>query len=156
MMNLNCEYVRDVYPDVVNGTAAKSLEQEVRAHLADCDECRAEAALVDALRAQHIAVPAGLHERVARAVAEPPRRGWRLRPSDVAMAATLAAALLGGGLYMQSQNHAEAPAKATAVLRAPAHGLGSVGVEDAMMSGKSSLDDLSIEQLEKLLGEVQS
>jgi anti-sigma factor RsiW len=156
MMKLNCEYVRDVYPDVVNGTAEPSLELAVRAHLAECEECRAEAALVDALHAEQIVLPAGLHERVARAAVQPQRRAWHLRRSDIAMAATLAAALLGGGLYLQLQDDTPAPATANAVQHTPAHGLGSVGVEDAMISGKSSLDDLSIEQLEKLLGEVQS
>ena len=155
MNNLNCEYVRDVYPDVLSGAADALVADVVRDHLATCADCREEAALIAALQhAPAPVVPAGLHERVVQSTARP-RARWRIHAGDVAMAATLAAALIGGGIYLQQQKQPLADAPAPAAVR-PAHSLGAVGVEDALMTGKSSLDDLSVEQLEKLLGEVQS
>jgi predicted anti-sigma-YlaC factor YlaD len=150
MTNLNCEYVRDVYPDVLHGKADASLAQRVRAHIAACDECRDEAMLLEVLYAQPAQPPAGLHERVVLNVTRPQSR-WRWSRSDLAMAATLAAALIGGGVIMQS-NRAQTGERAIAAEAA----IGFVGVEGIMLSGKGSLDDLSVEELETLLGEMES
>ena len=147
MKTLNCEYVRDVYPEVMNGSADAQLAQSVRAHFASCDDCRAEIEVLDLLHSVDLSVPAGLHERVTKAVLQP-RARWRITRNELAMVATLAAAVIGGSLIMQSPS--APPAKA-----APA-GFGFVSVEDAMLSGKASLEDLSVEELEKLLGEMES
>lgn len=154
-MNLNCEYVRDTYPDVLHGAVDDALAQRIRAHVAECAECRVEVALIDAIHAERLVVPPGLEQRTAHAAtARRPR--WRVSASTVAMAATLAAALIGGSLIMNSQNDQPAAVPAAAGRAPNAAGIGAVGVDAAMMSGKSSLDDLSVEQLEKLLGEMQS
>jgi predicted anti-sigma-YlaC factor YlaD len=155
MTNLNCEYVREVYPDVLNGTAASSVVHDIRAHIASCDECRADIAVLDALHAHVVHVPAGMHERVRQAVLQP-RSRWRLSRSEIAMAATLAGAIITGSVLMQSPQSVEQKPAARAVpaVAQPHQTLGTVGVEDAMLSGKSSLDDLSVEQLKKLLGEI--
>lgn len=150
MTDLNCEYVRDVYPDVLNGKSDASLAQRVRAHVAACDECRAEAMLLEALHAQPARPPAGLHERVVHhATRTRPRR--RLSRSELAMAATLAAALIGGSVIMQGKR--DTTGEQTVAAEAA---IGFVGVEGAMLSGKVSLDDLSVEELETLLGEMES
>ncbi len=149
-----CEHVRDVYPDVSNGSADAAVVREVHAHLATCAECRAECAVVDAVRAQQIAVPAGLQQRIAQAAARRPR--WQVSRARLALAATLAAALIGGGLFLRLDRSEPAAQLTPAQVRASAPGLGAVGVEAAMLSGKSSLDDLSVEQLETLLGEMES
>jgi anti-sigma factor RsiW len=153
MTNLNCEYVLDVYPDVLSGKADAALAQSVRAHIASCDECRADAAVIEAIRAQPMSVPAGLHERVLHAAAQPQPR-WRIGRGELAMAATLAVALIGGAIIMQTQ--IPSPTINTPVTAQSPHSIGAVGVEDAMLTGKTSLDDLSVEQLEKLLGEIES
>jgi anti-sigma factor RsiW len=150
---LNCEYVLDVYPDVLSGKADAALAQSVRTHIASCDECRADAAVIEAIRAQPTPLPAGLHERVLHAAAQPQSR-WRIGRSELAMAATLAVALIGGAIIMQTQMPSPR-VNAPVATQAP-HSIGAVGVEDAMLSGKSSLEDLSVEQLEKLLGEIES
>jgi predicted anti-sigma-YlaC factor YlaD len=150
MTDLNCEYVRDVYPDVLNGKLDASLAQRVRAHVAACDECRGEAALLEALHAHPTQVPAGLHERVVRNATRV-RPVWRWSRADLAMVATLAAALIGGSVIMQGRRigagERTVPAEAA---------IGYVGVEGTMLSGKASLDDLSVEELETLLGEMES
>ena len=151
MNTINCEYVRDVYADVLHGRAAADTVTAVRAHLAGCAECREEVRLVEALHGAAATVPAGLHERVMRDVASPaPRRG--LAPRHLAMAATVAAALIGGTLLL---NRDRSPVNAPAT-NTESGGLGFVTVEAAMVSGTSSLQDLTVEELEQLLGEIES
>ena len=93
-------------------------------------------------------VPAGLHERVLHAHAQQAQR----RPSyrrHLALAATVAAAVIGGSLLFQTQ---EVPVPDVPVVQE----LGFVTVEDAMVSGTTSLQDLTVEELEQLLGEIES
>lgn len=152
MSELNCEYVRDVLPDVLAGRAPADVSAVVQAHLVSCDDCRAEAALLELLRTP-ATVPAGLHERVVSAASKT-RTRTRFRRSDLAMAATLAAAVIGGSVLLETRNSPVVQATAPGVTHVQS--LGAVGVEDAMLSGKASLDDLSVEQLEQLLGEIES
>ena len=143
-MNMNCEYVRDVYPDVLNNKAEASIATAVRAHIARCAECREEAVLIEQLRGAVTQVPAGLHERITAELTRPVRT-FRLR--NIAYAATVAAAIIGGSILLRPGKPAPLP---------DAQGLGFVTVEDAMVSGTSSLRDLTIEELEVLLGEIES
>jgi exosome complex RNA-binding protein Rrp42 (RNase PH superfamily) len=146
MNNLNCEYVREVYPDVLNQTADAATVAAVRAHVARCAECRAETALIEQLHRAGVAVPAGLHERVvAQIKTSTTPRGLRVR--HLAFAATVAAAVIGGTLLLDPSTHSDEQSQA---------GLGFVTVEDAMVSGTSSLQDLTVEELEVLLGEIGS
>jgi anti-sigma factor RsiW len=147
MNNFNCEYIREVYPDVLNGTLDPAQAFIVRKHIDSCDECRADTAIIEQIRAARIPVPSGLHERVMQAALRPVKR-WSVRRSDLAMAATLAAVLIGGTLLKESKR-TDADTVATP-------GLGFVSVEDAMLTGKGSIEDLSVEELEKLLGEIES
>lgn len=152
-MNMNCEIVRDLYPDLLNGRLDSEQALNLKAHVASCDECRSEVAIIESIHARPVTLPAGLHERVIHGALRPSRR-WVVTRAELAMAATLAAALIGGNAIMREQNRPVAQAPAAVV---PAvHVVGNVGVEAAMLSGKSSLDDLSVEQLEKLLGEIES
>ena len=150
MKTLNCEYVRDVYADVLHGKLEAAMAAAVRAHLAGCAECRSEAALTDAIFATPVAVPAGLHERVLREVAAAPR-ARRFAPRHFAMAATVAAALIGGTLLLDTTR---GPGPTPAAKKES--GLGFITVEAAMMSGTGSLQDLTVEELEQLLGEIES
>lgn len=145
MNNLNCEYVREVYPDVLNETADAATVTAVRAHIARCADCREEAAMLEQLYRLRVPVPAGLPERVVSQIktnAKP--RSWHGR--NLALAATVAAAVIGGAILLDPGRSAD-PSSA---------GLGFVTVEDAMVSGTSSLRDLTVEELEVLLGEIES
>ena len=150
MKTLNCEYVREVYADVLHGKADTQVAAAVRAHLVGCAECRSEVALADAILAAAVAVPAGLHERVMREVSVAPRPR-RFAPRHFAMAATVAAALIGGTLLLDSTRK-PSPTRAAE----SESGLGFITVEAAMMSGTGSLRDLTVEELEQLLGEIES
>ena len=151
MNTMNCEYVREVYADVLHGRAAAETVTAVRAHLAGCADCRDEIRLIEALHAATVTVPAGLHERVMGDVANSsPARGPA--PRRWAMAATVAAALIGGTVLLNSDRSPVNPPAAAA----EDGGLGFVTVEAAMVSGTSSLQDLTVEELEQLLGEIES
>jgi predicted anti-sigma-YlaC factor YlaD len=146
MKQLDCDYVRDSYPEVLNGEADAARVQQVRAHIASCEACRAEAAIVDALHAQTIEAPVGLHARIrAAAVSPSPRAG--IPTARIVMAASVAIALIGGSALLRS--HEETVVSAST-------GFGFVSVEAAMLSGKASLSDWSEEELELLLEEMES
>lgn len=141
---LTCENVRDLYPDMANDKLDTTTAARVRSHIVSCDECRADIAILDSIR-HSILVPIGFENRVVNAT----RRRPRIGRSELAMAATLAAALIGGSYIMQLQTRVIAP------VASPSH-VGTFGVEDAMMTGTRSLDDLPVEELQKLLGEMES
>ena len=146
MNHLNCEYIRDVYPDVLHGKVDAATAADVRAHLAGCADCREEAALIEHVHAVSITAPIGLEQRIlAHVSTRATSRTSRLR--HLAFAATVAAAVIGGALLL---DRGERP------VQAASQGLGFVTVEDAMVSGTSSLQDLTIEELEQLLGELES
>ncbi|HUP89312.1 MAG TPA: hypothetical protein VM100_08180 [Longimicrobiales bacterium] len=102
MTNMNCEYVREIYPDILHGRAARTL---ITAHIASCDECRADIAVLDDLYARPIAVPAGLETRTITAVRSRKTPRWYVGKSELLMAATLAATLIGGSAIMQLQTN---------------------------------------------------
>lgn len=150
MNELNCEYVRDVYADVLNGTAVSATTAAVRAHLQTCVECREEAEAVAGIFAGSIVAPPGLHARVLAEFGAPtPRRMGRY----IAMAATVAAALIGGSLLLQRE---EAGYVEPRVAESTEHGVGVPTFDAAMVSGTESLQDLTVEELEQLLGEIES
>ena len=145
-MNLNCEYVREVYPDVLNQTADATTAIAVRAHIARCAECRADAALIEQLHGARLTIPDGLQERIVGALSRPAARRFGMR--HFAYAATVAAAVIGGSILLNPRGRPQPAAQG--------EGLGFVTVEDAMVTGTSSLSDLTIEELEALLGEIES
>ncbi|MGQ0563219.1 MAG: anti-sigma factor family protein [Gemmatimonadota bacterium] len=147
MNQLNCEYIIEVYPDLLNGGLDAARALEVRAHVASCDECRADTALLDALHGEAVHLPDALRERVVQAALHSrPRR--RISGGELAMVATLVLGLIGGGLLMRKSPAPPAPEAES--------GLGFVTVESAMLSGKASLEDFTVEELEQLLGEIDS
>jgi hypothetical protein len=152
MNELNCEYVREIYPDVLRGTADANAIATVRAHLAGCADCRVEAELIERLYVAPVTVPAGLQERVLAGVRSAPA-GRRFAARHVALAATVAAVLIGGPALLDSLRTPETPGGAAATISS---GLGVVTVEAALVTGTGSLQDLTVEELEQLLGEIES
>jgi predicted anti-sigma-YlaC factor YlaD len=145
MTNWTCETVRDAYPDAVNGKLDGARMELLRAHVAACDECQSEIALLDSIHAQTPPLPPGLYERVVTSVSAPRRSGARAR-RVLALAATVALALIGGSVLVQSALNGARANRA----------VGFVSVENAMLTGKASLDDFSVEELEQLLKEIES
>ena len=145
MTNWTCDVVRDAYPDALNGRLDAMRVDMIRAHVASCDECRSEIALLDAIHAQSLPVPAGLEERVLVAALRPQRPYWQSR-RVLSLAATVALALIGGSVLLQTSGSEARSGRP----------VGFVSVENAMLTGKASLDDYSVAELEKLLEEIDS
>src|SRR5690606_32290905 len=92
----DCEAIRDLLPSLTRGEMLPHEETLAELHLETCAPCREEAAIVRLLQSTLAPVPDGLETRVLAAVR---RRSWlRGRPARLAMAATLAAAVIGGSL----------------------------------------------------------
>lgn len=167
-MNWNhCETVTDLLPEYLGGVLDEERAAAVQRHLADCADCTAEHSLVASLR-QHRATPGdGLVERIVRGSLErefssrfrsagSPRLSSLSRPS-LALAATLAMALLGGSLLLKRLNLQVEIADVTRpVVGIDGGGAGWIGVDAALVSGAASLQDLTVEELEQLLVEVGS
>ena len=69
------DQVMDLLPDHVAGRLSEAQSEAVRAYLEDCAECRAEAALLEALaEAPPVAPPPGLEDRVVAAALDAQRR----------------------------------------------------------------------------------
>jgi predicted anti-sigma-YlaC factor YlaD len=140
-----CDVVRDAYPDALNGRLDAMRVDMIRAHVASCDECRSEIEVLDAIHAQSLPVPAGLEERVLVAALQPRRPHWQSR-GILSLAATVALALIGGSILVQTTNTEKRATRP----------VGFVSVENAMLTGKASLDDYSVAELEQLLEEIDS
>jgi anti-sigma factor RsiW len=155
-MNWNdCDNVRDLLPLQQRGQLLAGEAAAVDTHLTGCAECRREAALIGAVLRAGPAVPAGLEARVLLAVrAGAVRR--RRTPVRLAMAATVAAAVLGGSLVLQQLGHvpAGAPAGLADDLAAPA--VSWAVAFDPLLQASSALQQLSLEELELILLELDS
>ena len=81
MTTMRCEAVRDALPELARGALGDAEAAALRAHLAACDDCADAWAVVGALAAARVAVPAGLADRVTAHVAGRARRGVARRRS---------------------------------------------------------------------------
>lgn len=69
MTTMRCEDVRDLLPALARGELRDDEAVAMRAHIAACDDCADDWAVVEALAAALPAAPARLADRVAAAVA---------------------------------------------------------------------------------------
>lgn len=152
MTEYGCEWARERIPAVASGAASEEERRRVDAHLATCDECTAELALVSRLRTEAITVPADLNERVIAAFRHS-RRPVR-HPAWALAAAALAALALGIGTLSgpASEFGADVPDWAYEL----------EGEQEAIWAGDDEtvagapllLEQLSDEALEQLLEEL--
>jgi hypothetical protein len=152
MKTMSCEYVRDIAPELLAQRVDAKTDAAVRAHLQSCADCHAELAVASAVVSARLAVPAGLDRRIESALRGrvPARRHW-----PIAAAAAVVVAMLGGSALIHSVlDRAQNTGEGAAVTEG--QGAGWFSVDDAFMSGASSLRDLSVEELEKLLVELDS
>jgi hypothetical protein len=143
MSGLRCEQVRDRLPESMDGRLDAGEAALMRAHLADCAECRAESELIALLRTP-VTVPAELEARVVAAVRAhaPIRRPVR----HYAMAATFVLAIISGALF--SLRNAGTTDPGDIVLAPPEEG-------ELLLRGPG-LTSLSEAELEALLKEIES
>ncbi|MBR9991133.1 MAG: zf-HC2 domain-containing protein [Gemmatimonadetes bacterium] len=142
MIPYDCEAIRDLLPSLTRGEMLSHEEARADMHLSECAECRAEAEIVRTL--QILApVPDALEARVLAAVRR--RSLARGRPARLAMAATLAMAVIGGAVVFD---------RVTGSPDIDIEAVSWAAAEDPLLHGRSELHELSVEQLELLLEEM--
>jgi anti-sigma factor RsiW len=154
MNSLDCVTTRDLLPPFVRHQLAPRDATRVDLHLERCGECRQEVALVRLLAGSAAAAPAELRQRVLLAV----RRHVRTRratPARLAMAATLAAAAIGGSLLFQRVvTPVAVDAVATLASDEPGTALSWAVTLDPLLYGGPAFEYLSVEELEVVLSEL--
>lgn len=167
-MNWNrCEIVTDLLPEYELGVLGEERAAPVRQHLSECATCAAEHGLIANLRQHPPVTGEALMERIvteALGRERSPRSGSAgTRESSgwsrqwTGLAATVAMALLGGTLLLNRLNlPVEIRDPIPPVIEAAPAGAAWFGVDAALVSGAASLQDLTVEELEQLLAEVDS
>jgi anti-sigma factor RsiW len=175
MNRYDCDTVRDLLPLLVRGELTAPAETHARDHVSSCPECRDEAALVRMIQVTLDPLPAGLEARVLTAVrqaaaggqagsgiaTDPPRlavapRRWS--PGRLAMAATVAATLIGGALVVErfGSPWSDTPATSGDFDVTAISLLSWVASDDPMLHSGTALQELTVDELELLLAELDS
>jgi hypothetical protein len=147
-----CESIRDQLPDLASGRLDAELEPG-RAHLTACVECRAELEVVELLRRTAPIPAVGLEQRVLQSVRRPRRRFWT--PQVMSVAATIAAALIGGtALFRMASSPLDVDARYAAETLVGGFSWSQPG--DPLLLMSPGLHALSADELEALLMELES
>lgn len=158
MIGMDCEATRDLLPLLHRGETSAAEAAAVGAHLRACAGCAQELRIVAAVAAAVEPVPAELEPRVLSVIR--PLAARRRAPARLALAATVAAALVGGSLAVQRWGfNFEAPAQRGIVAlddNGSAPALSWAVYEDALLHSGTPLQQLSVEELELLLAELES
>jgi hypothetical protein len=158
MNRYDCESVTDLLPLLAREQLLPHEAAAVESHLHGCAECAGEASLVRLLGRAVPRVPTGLEASVLTAVRtrRPAPARWGM--GQLAMAATVAAALLGGALALQRTGFDITPDGLPGLLvfedMSPASSWATA--DDPLLRGGSSLQELSLEELELVLAELDS
>jgi predicted anti-sigma-YlaC factor YlaD len=150
MSRVNCELVAEQLPDRLQERLGEIARLQVDEHLATCTDCRSVRDLMMAMGRTRPSVPDGLHERVLEAVASPRRRQWI--PSHVAMAATVVFALVTAGLLLSPGSPFNGGDRGDDVAATAS----AVQSNDPLLHGGPGLGQLSVDELERLLAEMDS
>lgn len=160
MNRYDCEGASDLLPLLVRSELRGEEEAAVEAHVAMCTACAQEAEVVGLVYRAQAEVPVGLEPRVLAAVrGRAPARRWV--PARWAMAATVAAAVVGGSMVFdrfmpRSGGQMGAVPGFLELEAAEATVLSWAAAEDPLLHGGSGLHTLSLEELEILLAELES
>lgn len=166
-MNTGCEFYADALVDRAAGRLEAGRNERLDAHLAECAECAASLDILGALRAVPLEVPTDLEARLQAAVrragprivaADPGVRSlgrvpWRAWALPLAAAAALAGIWLGvGGPESLPGNGIEQ----TALALDETVPYGAWPADGVIVAGDPILSELSVEELEHLLQELES
>jgi hypothetical protein len=152
MKDQSCSTVQDLLPEYEAGILSAEIAAEVRAHLAKCAQCRADAELVSLVRSSDVDVPARLEARVVSAlragVSRGPARSWGIK--HYVMAATVAFVAITGSWIWQATTQGNEN-------RAIDMGVAPLSEDDAPVLLRSpGLSALSEDELLALLKEIES
>lgn len=172
-MSTGCEFYADALVQLARGGLEPERTDRVEAHLAECEVCRGDLAVIRAVESALAPAPEGLESRIREAVRRgashnapmvdappsligrrPARPGWQ-RAWALPMAAAAALALWLGAAELLSP--AAEPGASDVGVDAVEYDLygawpGSTGV----VAGEVVLSELSVEELEALLEELDS
>jgi hypothetical protein len=151
----DCERIRELLPSLVRGELSARDAIISQTHADSCAECSSELRLVRLIADTMAPVPAGLEERVITAVrtARPVQQMRRWTPARLAMAATIAAAMIGGSAIYQRMRIG-GPATGEMLSMNDASYAGWAAAEDAMLHGGSAIQEMSVQELELILAEL--
>ena len=172
-MSTGCEFYGDALVELARGELEPGRVERVEAHLETCDACRAELAVIRAVRRSPARVPEGLDAGIRAAVADrmapgptgstgptqqpvagsrSPWQGWRIWVLPAAAAAALTL-WVGGALVLPSGG--SAPEGTTTELATEYDAYGVWPEADGVVAGDVVLSELTVEELEALLEEMQ-
>jgi anti-sigma factor RsiW len=170
-MSGGCEFYADALVERAAGTLDVERAARLDAHLAGCADCAAAWRAIRALKDAPLEVPANLEDRIRRAVreaarpagvaardtarAEPRRAPARWRPWALPLAAAAALVGIWIGLGGPGNGPAEAP-DAALVWFDDYDPYGAWPAEGVIVAGDPLLSELSMEELEHLLQELES
>ena len=161
-MSTGCEFYGDALVELARGELEPERRARVERHLEVCRDCRDGLAVVRAVLGAQAPVPHGLEARVRAAVSAPEPRlapatrtrswgGWRVWGLPLAAAAALAV-WLGGELLDPGVTGEPAGTEGAAATYDP---YGAWPASDGLVAGEVVLSDLSVEELEALLEELE-
>ncbi|MEO5511860.1 MAG: zf-HC2 domain-containing protein [Longimicrobiales bacterium] len=163
---MTSEHVTDLLPDLAAGTVSSAAAAGIHAHLTSCDDCAAEWLLIQRLRATAPVAPAALADRITHAVMNRPvaprSASWGI--AQLTVAATVAIALVGGGIAIEQLRHDNARMNTSLSDTAVATGTTDSGtaataaaytpIVEPVLGGRSVVAELTEAQLKALLAEM--
>lgn len=165
-MSTGCEFYADALVELARGDLERGRAERVEGHLAGCEACRDALAVIRAVRAVPAPVPEGLAVRIrdtirdggAEATPAPVRttrarspRGWR--PWVLPVAAVAALALWIGAAEILTPEPGSGTGSEVTMEYDP---YGAWPGSNGEVAGELVLSELSVEELEALLEEMQS
>lgn len=165
-MSTGCAFYEEALADQLSGQLSSERARELEEHLRSCADCRETRAVLKAVRDAEIRPPEGLERRIREAVrsaadAAPsgvgrgrgrrPHRSWSWRPVMVPLAAAAALVALLIGLPQGEPTVESEPLAAEEV-----EPYGAWPAADGAVAGDVLLSELSDEELERLLEEMES
>lgn len=156
MTKPTCEVVRDRLPGLENGEMSAEEARIVESHVAVCVACAEERAIIRLIRETAPVPPPGLEARIGRALRSAPAAALSGRPGTMppfAVAAGVAFVLLTGSLLLRG---GAMPGIEREDVPAAGVTLGWPHVSDPILRTAPVLNDLTVEELETLLAELDS
>ncbi|MFO7892621.1 MAG: anti-sigma factor [Longimicrobiales bacterium] len=171
-MNRGCEFYTDALVELTRGALDTDRAVRVEAHLATCDDCRGALDAIRAVQAARAPVPEGLEARIQAAVRKriveaasaegepstidvkrrPSWSGWRAWMLPVAAAAGLALWIGTSDLLSPVGDPAKDAAEVVVDEYDP---YGAWPATDGVVAGDLVLSELSVQELEALLEEME-
>ncbi len=176
-MSRECELYTDALLEHAAGRLPTSRATAVQEHLAGCAECRQDMAVLQRLRSAESPLPAGLDARVRRAAlaeagrlaaertalrgAASPARARGVRPARwipwaLPAAAAAALTLVWSGIIAPDSGGVGRDGAAELAAAESYEPFGAWPAADGMVAGEPVLTDLSEEQLQSLLEDMES